>query len=118
MKKFKVRLVYAIILALSFTVLTPGLSILAEENEDDIDYSQYLVENSIVPQEEAYLFNDNSTDETDESVNNPAIQPMVAPLVPIVIGTVVRLVTKWAGKKAVKTIRVFLPNPSKRYISE
>lgn len=53
-----------------------------------------------LPQEEAHLFNDNSTNETDELI----IQPMALPLVPFVIATVVRLVTQWEGKQAVKAI--------------
>lgn len=104
MKKNKLlaSLIYAIALSLIFSLLTPGLNVLANEKEeiDEIDYSEYLVEDSIISQEEAHLFNDNSTNETDELI----IQPMALPVVPFVIGTVVRLVTKWVGKKAVKTV--------------
>lgn len=101
-RNLTVKLVYTIVFALFFTVLTPGLNALAAEEEDETDYSQYLVDDSAVSSEEAHLFNDNATNEPDESL--PTIQPMFAPLVPFVIGTVVRLVTKWVGKKAVKTV--------------
>ncbi|WP_285767110.1 hypothetical protein [Peribacillus sp. SI8-4] len=103
-KNLKMNLICAIVFSMFLTVLTPGLTTFAEEQaEEQIDYSEYLVEDSTVSPEEAYLFDDNSYVEVEEN-NYLAIQPMLAPLVPIVIAVVVRLVTQWVGKKAVKTI--------------
>ncbi|AWI11515.1 DUF4258 domain-containing protein [Caldibacillus thermoamylovorans] len=49
------------------------------------------------------MFNDNSTDETNGTIEFN-IQPMALPVIPFAIGTVVRLVTQWVGKQAVKTV--------------
>ncbi len=96
-QKFKVNLTYAIVFTLVFTLLVPGLNVMAEEidnSEENIDYDSYLVDDSMISKEEIHLFDDNSTDihETDDSNLDQVIRPMFAPLVPIVISTVVRLV--------------------------
>ncbi|WEG18797.1 hypothetical protein PQ478_10010 [Alkalihalophilus pseudofirmus] len=107
-KKISYSIIQIMILSMVFTAFIPGLNALAEEGEliEDVDITDYLVDDTVIPLVEQSLFYDNATDEGSEfdQASQPIMEPMVAPLVPFAIAAAVRLVTQWVGKQAVKNV--------------